>query len=56
MGDLLASGQEFTLKNVVVQRTENSKSAETWISWGNVALLRQLGHFPTTLTDLPQDF
>jgi len=43
MGELPASGKEFTLKNVVIQRIENGKIAETWISWDNVAMLSQLG-------------
>jgi steroid delta-isomerase-like uncharacterized protein len=51
MGDLPASGKEFMLKNIVIQRVENGKIAETWISWDNVALLTQLGFFPTPKSD-----
>ncbi len=46
MGDLPATGREFTLVNVIIQRLENGKIAETWVSWDNVAFLSQLGHFP----------
>jgi steroid delta-isomerase-like uncharacterized protein len=46
MGDLPASGKEFMLKNIVIQRLEDGKVAETWISWDNVAMLTQLGFFP----------
>jgi steroid delta-isomerase-like uncharacterized protein len=46
MGDLPASGKEFTLRNIVIQRIEDGKIAETWISWDNVAMLTQLGFFP----------
>jgi predicted ester cyclase len=46
MGDLPASGKDFILKNIVIQRIEDGKIAETWISWDNVALLTQLGFFP----------
>jgi len=46
MGDLPASGKEFMLKNIVIQRIEEGKVAETWISWDNVAMLTQLGYFP----------
>jgi len=46
MGNLPASGKEFTLKNIVIQRIEDGKIAETWISWDNVAMLSQLGFFP----------
>jgi steroid delta-isomerase-like uncharacterized protein len=46
MGDLPGSGKSFQLKNIVIQRIEAGKIAETWISWDNVALLSQLGFFP----------
>lgn len=46
MGDLPASGREFTLVNIIIQRLENGKIAETWVSWDNVAFLSQLGFFP----------
>jgi predicted ester cyclase len=46
MGDLPPSGKEFMLKNVVIQRIDNGKVAETWISWDNIAMLTQLGFFP----------
>jgi predicted ester cyclase len=51
MGDLPASGREFMLKNIVIQRIEDGKVAETWISWDNVAMLTQLGYFPPLATD-----
>ena len=46
MGDLPATGKEFTVVNIIIQRLENGKVAETWVSWDNVAFLSQLGHFP----------
>ena len=46
MGDLPATGKEFTLVNIIIQRLEDGKVAETWVSWDNVAFLSQLGHFP----------
>ena len=46
MGDLPPSGREFTLVNIIIQRLEDGKVAETWVSWDNVAFLSQLGHFP----------
>lgn len=46
MGDLPATGQEFTLVNIIIQRLEDGKVAETWVSWDNVAFLSQLGHLP----------
>jgi steroid delta-isomerase-like uncharacterized protein len=53
MGDLPASGKDFMLKNIVIQRIEDGKIAETWISWDNVAMLTQLGFFPPPATDQP---
>ena len=53
MGDLPASGKEFLLKNIVIQRIEDGKVAETWISWDNVAMLTQLGFFPPSSPDKP---
>jgi len=46
LGDLPGTGREFTLVNIIIQRLENGKIAETWVSWDNVAFLTQLGHFP----------
>lgn len=51
IGDLPASGRDFTCVNIIIQRLENGKIAETWISWDNVALLTQLGFFPPTRPD-----
>ena len=53
MGDLPASGKEFTLVNMVMHRFENGKIAETWVSWDNVAFLTQLGFFPPPAPDQP---
>ena len=46
LGDLPATGKEFTLVNVIIQRLENGKIVETWVSWDNVAFLTQLGVMP----------
>jgi predicted ester cyclase len=46
MGDLPATGERFTLVNIIIQRLENGKVVETWVSWDNVAFLSQLGLFP----------
>ena len=46
MAGLLATGKEYTIVNLVIQRFEDSKIAETWVSWDNVAMLTQLGFFP----------
>lgn len=46
MGDLPASGKDFNSVNIIVQRFEKGKIAETWVSWDNLDFLRQLGFFP----------
>ena len=54
MGELPASGKEFTLTNIVIHRIEDGKIAETWVSWDNVAMLTQLGFFPPSGTETPE--
>jgi predicted ester cyclase len=46
LGDLPATGEEFTLVNIIIQRLEHGKVVETWVSWDNVAFLSQLGLMP----------
>ena len=46
MGEIPASGKSFTLDNIIMQRLENGKIAETWVSWDNVAFMSQLGFMP----------
>ena len=46
IGDLPATHRKFTIVNIIIQRLENGKVAETWVSWDNMALLTQLGFFP----------
>ena len=46
LGDLPATGREFTLVNIIIQRLDNGKIVETWVSWDNVAFLTQLGLMP----------
>ena len=53
MGELPASGKEFTLTNIVIHRIEDGKIAETWVSWDNVAMLTQLGFFPPPPAEQP---
>lgn len=50
LGDLPATGREFTLVNIVIQRLEDGKIKETWVSWDNVAFLTQLGLMPPAST------
>jgi steroid delta-isomerase-like uncharacterized protein len=46
LGELPATGKTFTLVNIVMQRLEDGKIVETWVSWDNVAFLTQLGLMP----------
>ena len=53
MGELPASGKEFSLTNIIIHRIEDGKIAETWVSWDNVAMLTQLGFFPPPPAEQP---
>jgi steroid delta-isomerase-like uncharacterized protein len=48
LGDLPATGKKFELANIVIQRLEDGKIVETWVSWDNMAFLRQIGMMPGT--------
>jgi len=39
------TGKEFIIDNYGVFRIEDGKIKEMWVSWDNVAMLRQLGLF-----------
>ena len=51
MGGLPATGKEFTLVNIIIQRLEAGKIVETWVSWDNVAFLSQVGLMPESGSD-----
>jgi steroid delta-isomerase-like uncharacterized protein len=53
MGNLPASGKEFSLTNIVIHRIQEGKIKETWVSWDNVAMLSQLGFFPPPPAEQP---
>jgi steroid delta-isomerase-like uncharacterized protein len=46
MGGFPATGKSFTIVNIIMQRLEDGKVVETWVSWDNVAFLSQLGLMP----------
>ncbi len=46
LGEIPATGKSFTLVNIIMQRLEDGKIVETWVSWDNVAFLSQLGLMP----------
>jgi predicted ester cyclase len=46
LGPFPSSGKQMSLDFSGVHRIENGKLVETWLTWDNLALLAQLGHFP----------
>lgn len=46
MGPFPPSNKQVSLEIAGVQRFDNGKAAEMWVTWDNVAALTQLGYFP----------
>ena len=46
MGSFPATGKKASLDFSGVHRLENGKVVETWVTWDNITILGQLGHFP----------
>lgn len=46
MGPFPATGNKAELDFSGVHRLENGKVLETWVTWDNITILSQLGHFP----------
>ena len=51
MGPFPPSGKQMVLEFAAIFRFEESKIAELWVLWDNMAALAQLGHFPPKQTD-----
>lgn len=51
MGDIPATGKPVEVVNYILQRIEGGKIAETWVGWDNLAVLAQLGLFPSPSGD-----
>ena len=45
-GNLPPKNRKCDVDHVIIHRFENGKIAETWVSWDNLTLLGQLGHYP----------
>jgi predicted ester cyclase len=45
-GPFPPTGKRVKLVSIIIQRLENGKVAETWISWDNVSWMTELGHMP----------
>ena len=46
MGPFPPTGKPVELDFSGVHRLENGKVVETWVTWDNITILSQLGHFP----------
>ncbi|RLD29190.1 MAG: hypothetical protein DRI75_04090 [Bacteroidetes bacterium] len=46
MGPFFPTGKSAELDFSGVHRLENGKVVETWVTWDNITILSQLGHFP----------
>ena len=46
LGDLPATGQEFTLVNIIIQRLEDGKIVERWGEMDAMGMMQQLGVIP----------
>ncbi len=51
MGPFPPSGKTAELDFSGIHRIEDGKIAETWVTWDNMAILNQLGHFPPPASD-----
>jgi predicted ester cyclase len=49
MGPFPPTGKSAVLDFAGVHRLENGKVVETWVTWDNITILSQLGHFPPKL-------
>ena len=46
MGDIPATGKRMESETFGFHRLKDGKIVETWVTWDNVAILKQLGLFP----------
>jgi steroid delta-isomerase-like uncharacterized protein len=46
MGPFPATNKSMVSKTMAIFRLQDGKIAELWIEWDNMAMLKQLGHFP----------
>jgi len=47
MGDIPATGKTMDSETFAIFRVENGKIAESWVTWDNLAVMKQLGLMPT---------
>jgi predicted ester cyclase len=51
MGPFPPSNKQMSIEIAGVQRFENGKVAEMWVTWDNLSALMQLGHFPPPIQE-----
>ena len=51
MGDIPATGKRMESETFGFHRLKDGKIIETWVTWDNVAILKQLGLFPPQASD-----
>lgn len=49
MGSISATGKFVSINNYIIQRLENGKIVESWVSWDNIYFFNQLGIAPSNL-------
>ena len=53
MGDIPATGKRMESETFGFHRLKDGKIVETWVTWDNVAILKQLGLFPPPTSEQP---
>jgi len=53
MGDIPATEKRMESETFGFHRLKDGKIIETWVTWDNVAILKQLGLFPEPTSDQP---
>jgi len=54
MGDIPPTGKRMESETFGFHRLKDGKIVETWVTWDNVAILKQLGLFPPPASDHTQ--
>ena len=54
LGDIPATGKRMESETFGFHRLKDGRIVETWVTWDNVAILKQLGLFPPPGTETPE--
>ena len=49
--NLPPKGKKCDVDHVIIHRFKDGQVAETWVSWDNLTLLGQLGHYPPPISE-----